>query len=113
MSMIERVSAAMWEKRRERLEGTKWGGLVAWEAETEELRDEVRADARAAIEAMREPTDEMMAAVGKTSLQGRIWHLMIAAALYTGHASDCAVHNEPAFPAGPCDCGAALKGEAE
>jgi hypothetical protein len=23
-----------------------------------------------------------------------------------GHASDCAVHNEPAFPAGPCDCGA-------
>lgn len=25
-----------------------------------------------------------------------------------GHASDCAVHNEPAFPAGPCDCGAQL-----
>ncbi len=22
-----------------------------------------------------------------------------------GHASDCAVHNEPAMPAGPCDCG--------
>lgn len=21
-----------------------------------------------------------------------------------GHASDCAIHNEPAFPAGPCDC---------
>lgn len=21
------------------------------------------------------------------------------------HASDCAVHNEPAYPAGPCDCG--------
>lgn len=21
-----------------------------------------------------------------------------------GHASDCAVHNEPAMPAGPCDC---------
>ncbi len=20
------------------------------------------------------------------------------------HASDCAVHNEPAMPAGPCDC---------
>lgn len=20
------------------------------------------------------------------------------------HASDCAVHNEPAYPAGPCDC---------
>lgn len=22
-----------------------------------------------------------------------------------GHASDCAVHNEPAYPAGPCSCG--------
>jgi hypothetical protein len=22
------------------------------------------------------------------------------------HASDCAVHNEPALPRGPCDCGA-------
>ena len=22
------------------------------------------------------------------------------------HRSDCAVHNEPAFPNGPCDCGA-------
>lgn len=22
------------------------------------------------------------------------------------HFSDCAIHNEPAFPAGPCDCGA-------
>lgn len=22
------------------------------------------------------------------------------------HASDCAVHNGPAYPAGPCDCGA-------
>lgn len=23
------------------------------------------------------------------------------------HQSDCATHNEPAMPAGPCDCGAA------
>ncbi len=22
------------------------------------------------------------------------------------HASDCAMHNAPAYPAGPCDCGA-------
>lgn len=22
----------------------------------------------------------------------------------TGHASDCALHNMPAYPAGPCDC---------
>lgn len=25
------------------------------------------------------------------------------------HASDCAAHNAPAYPAGPCDCGAAKK----
>lgn len=24
------------------------------------------------------------------------------------HASDCAMHSEPAYPAGPCDCGASL-----
>nr|DAV31709.1 MAG TPA: hypothetical protein [Caudoviricetes sp.] len=27
------------------------------------------------------------------------------------HDSDCAVHNEPAIPAGPCDCGAQAKHE--
>jgi len=26
------------------------------------------------------------------------------------HASDCAVHNGPAFDAGPCDCGAVKGG---
>lgn len=25
------------------------------------------------------------------------------------HASDCAVNNGPAYPAGPCDCGAETK----
>lgn len=24
------------------------------------------------------------------------------------HWSDCSVYNEPAFPAGPCDCGAVI-----
>lgn len=27
------------------------------------------------------------------------------------HTSDCAVHNEPAMPNGPCDCGAQAKSE--
>ena len=27
--------------------------------------------------------------------------------VWDGHASDCATHNEPASPNGPCDCGAA------
>ena len=26
----------------------------------------------------------------------------------TDHKSDCAVHNEPAMKAGPCDCGAGM-----
>lgn len=26
------------------------------------------------------------------------------------HASDCAVHNGPAYEAGPCDCGATARG---
>ncbi|MFA6125483.1 hypothetical protein [Sphingomonas sp.] len=28
------------------------------------------------------------------------------AVAWDGHASDCAKHNEPAYPAGECDCGA-------
>ena len=28
------------------------------------------------------------------------------------HASDCAVHSMPAYPNGPCDCGAIAKGTA-
>lgn len=27
------------------------------------------------------------------------------------HASDCAVHNAPALPVGPCNCGAQAKAE--
>jgi len=27
------------------------------------------------------------------------------------HASDCAVHNGPAYEAGPCDCGAEIKAQ--
>jgi len=30
---------------------------------------------------------------------------------FKGHKSDCAVHNEPALPAGPCDCGFARESE--
>jgi hypothetical protein len=29
--------------------------------------------------------------------------------MVTQHASDCAVHNAPALPIGPCDCGASIK----
>lgn len=81
--MVEKVARAMWDKRRDRLEGTKWGGLPAWEVETDELRDEVRAEARAAIEAMRDPTPEMLAVGigGAEGVKRRLWHLMIDAAV--------------------------------
>lgn len=26
--------------------------------------------------------------------------------IFLGHASDCALHSQPAYPVGPCDCGA-------
>lgn len=29
------------------------------------------------------------------------------------HASDCATHNAPALPAGPCDCGELTQAEAD
>ena len=32
--------------------------------------------------------------------------LAIARQIRGIHASDCAMHSEPAYPAGPCDCGA-------
>jgi hypothetical protein len=32
-----------------------------------------------------------------------------SACAVTPHASDCAVHNEPAYPNGPCDCGVEVK----
>jgi hypothetical protein len=31
--------------------------------------------------------------------------------MYCRHLSDCAVHNEPAYPAGECDCGHQLRVE--
>ena len=27
------------------------------------------------------------------------------------HASDCAIYSEPAYPAGPCDCGYEEQGD--
>ncbi len=57
--MIERVAKAMWE---ENINHVSKGitGLEAWENESERLRDDWRFFARAAIEAMREPSDKML-----------------------------------------------------
>lgn len=42
---------------------------------------------------------------GHTSIESAIEHWNRRAPI---HASDCAVHNEPAYPNGPCDCGAVI-----
>lgn len=50
--------------------------------------------------------------IARQNAVAKIWPLMgyelrskIAKNGCCGHASDCAVHSEPAYPAGPCDCG--------
>jgi len=59
----------------------------------------------------REPTEQMwwmgMEMDGHQGADVKaIYRAMISSAVV--HASDCAVHNEPAYPAGPCNCGAML-----
>ncbi|WP_425991411.1 hypothetical protein [Afipia sp. DC4300-2b1] len=57
-SMIEHLAIAKWNHRREH--GKKFGiELVAWEDETEALRDEVRSEVRATLLAMRSPNNTM------------------------------------------------------
>lgn len=89
MDMVEKVARAMWDKRREALLGLAWPPLSLWEHENEALREDVRAEARAAIEAMREPSGEMIedgwsAVIGSLNdneAVARIYRAMIDAAL--------------------------------
>lgn len=70
--MVERAARAIYHgKPRNR----------PWEILRPEFQRQYEKQARAAIEAMREPTDVMMAAIGQTSLQAKIWRVMIDAAL--------------------------------
>jgi hypothetical protein len=78
--MIERVARAICEAK-------LWPG--AWEKETEGNREEWRMLARAAIEAMREPTDAMLACGEQWGLPSdpmglKRWQEMIDAALEKG-----------------------------
>lgn len=59
-TMVERVAKGIWARRRSRSMPALY--LAAWEDETEGLRFDVMAEARAAIEAMWDPTPEMIAA---------------------------------------------------
>lgn len=70
---------------------------------------------KAALRALKDNVTDEMINAGREELKGRhayraschMFVAMIDAALKTEpspHASDCAVHNMPAFPNGPCDC---------
>ncbi|MET4210510.1 hypothetical protein [Bradyrhizobium sp. LA2.1] len=92
--MIERVAKAKWARRQEVARAAGIQPLLAdWDDELEGLREEVRAEARCAIEAMREPTVAMlsyetpdaMVHPGCFTCGGHLegWRLMIDAALDT------------------------------
>lgn len=72
MDMVERVARAMisagQERERQRLVGVPYVSdfyATPWEEAPIEAREEWLANARAAIEAMRDPTPKMLAAAGK------------------------------------------------
>jgi len=41
---------------------------------------------------------------GEPALADLLWDAHQEIARLRGHDSDCATHNEPAMPNGPCDC---------
>ncbi len=82
ISMIERVARAMWDAN---LKSGSSEFCSPWESETEALRADWRSFARAAIEAMREPTGAMVDAGYAASAEaediGTTWPAMIDEAL--------------------------------
>lgn len=71
MSMVEKVARAMWARRREVLAEAGWPRMSLWEHESDALREDFRAEARAAIEAMCQPDDEFMEQLHLRSYDGR------------------------------------------
>jgi hypothetical protein len=53
------------------------------------------------------PTLEAAKAAAQADYESRIREAIVSPGDGVAHASDCAVHNAPAYPPGPCDCGAA------
>jgi len=69
MNTVERVARAMWERESIRATGRK--RLIAWEDEGDDTHSTWMDRARAAIEALREPTMEMVE-VGYTEINNNI-----------------------------------------
>jgi hypothetical protein len=106
---VNRVQAkALIAARRKRDEARAelaFAALVVEEARRNEVRAESDRDAlRAAIEKHNADLKKY------GDQQEHVWLIPLppaAEAPGDGHASDCATHNAPALPVGPCDCGAA------
>ncbi len=87
--IVERMAKAMWANRIK--VGITIGGMTlpAWEEENEFLHAEVMEEARAAIQALRDPTEDMIYAgwqdgnngLGKGEEIKSIWQAMIDEAL--------------------------------
>ena len=58
----------------------------------------------AALANCRRPLSPSLPAAGTTTESHHATTQHTCGSNGCGHASDCAVHNEPAMPAGPCDC---------
>jgi uncharacterized protein YodC (DUF2158 family) len=78
----------MTEPAPEAAQAVAFGAIYTWQPLNSDVRGFWILDPGQGIEAPRFLTNEEM--------NGAI----------TGHASDCATNSEPAYPAGPCDCGA-------
>lgn len=75
--MIERVASAIWAARQE-VHG-QWPDDGPYEDQPAQVRDWVRAEARAAIAAMREPAEEQFDQVSDT---GRMWRDLTSREVY-------------------------------
>ncbi len=74
--MVERVAQAIWSARHPGL---------AWTSVPCVIKRSYRSGARAAIQAMREPTEEMIQAAWAEVLPGHVWRAMIDTALGADH----------------------------
>jgi len=68
MGKVEEVARAIWADRKKAAAAIGIP-LQAWEFESDALRADVRREARAAIAAMREPTEVMLGAMNETTIE--------------------------------------------
>lgn len=77
-SMVERVAKALFESA---VDDRQWANADIYAYKDTSLRELYLAKARAAIDAMREPTAEMIGAMEDSYQPDEVWRAMIDAAL--------------------------------